>query len=310
MSTVLALVPMIFLMGWRTISSPIPCVKQEIDRSEATIGDRLSYRIEILTTEEQEVIIPENQPYFSKFVVRNRTIRIHTRKGVRKTILEYELVSYDVGLDTIPEITILIKESGDTLDFKTQPFPVEIKSVAPGLTGEEDIKGLKPQIGIRFSYWYFILGFFLLLLAAGLIILLLKNRRRKISPERIEKKPPWEITLTELKRLSESEPVTREEIKLFYSKLSFILRKYYEALYEFPAVENTTTEIIGHLKRRKDFKQHLQTTRNFLSTSDLVKFAKYIPSPFNDEREICMVKEIVEKTKEKEEEKEKEEINV
>ncbi|MCK4575048.1 hypothetical protein KAU34_01430 [candidate division WOR-3 bacterium] len=310
MSTVLALVPMIFLMGWRTISPHIPSVKQEIDRSEATIGDRLSYRIEILTGEEQEVIIPENQPYLSKFVVKNRNIRIHKRKGVKKTTLEYELVSYDVGKDTIPEITILVKESGDTLDLKTQPFPVEIKSVAPGLTGEEDIKGLKPQLGIRLSYWYIILGFFSLLLVAGLIILLLKNRRRKISLERIEKKPPWEITLTELKRLSESEPLTEEEIKLFYIKLSFILREYYEALYEFPAVENTTTEIIEHLKRRKDFKQYLQTTRNFLSKSDLVKFAKYIPSPFDDEKEICMIKEIVEKTKEEEEEKEKEEVNV
>ncbi len=304
MSSVLALVAMIFLMGWRTISSPIPSVKQEIDRSEATIGDRLLYRIEILTREGQEVIIPENQPSFSKFIVKNRTIKIHTRRGIKKTILEYELVSYDVGLDTIPEITILVKESGDTLDFKTQPFPAEIKSVAPNLTGEEDIKGLKPQIGIRLSYWYFILGFFSLLFVAGLIILLLKNRRKKISSKRIEKKSPWEIALTELKRLSESEPLTKEQIKLFYIKLSFILRKYYEALYEFPAVENTTTEIIGHLRARKDFKQHLQKTRNFLNKSDLVKFAKYIPSPFDDEKEICMVKEIVEKTKEEEEEKE------
>ncbi|TES94144.1 MAG: hypothetical protein E3J87_00875 [Candidatus Cloacimonadota bacterium] len=303
MNIIALLVSMLFLMGWKPGKIPIPSVKQEIDKKEATIGDRLQFRVEIFTKADKEVVLPENQPFLGKFVVKNRNIKIVTRKDVKRTILEYELVSYDVGKDTIPAISIIVKDNGESLELKTFPLALEIKSVAPNLTGEEDIKGIKPQLGIKQSFWYYLIGFLAIILIAGVVFFLVRKRRGKLILEKIEKKQPWENAISGLAQLSELKPVTPEEIKQFYIKLSFILREYYEGLFEFPALENTTSEIVSHLKMRREFRQYLVKTQNFLNKSDLVKFAKYIPRPVDNEQEIEMVRDIVEKTKKEEEEK-------
>lgn len=306
MNIMAVLVSMIFLMGWKPVKITLPSVKQEIDKNEVTIGDKLQLQVYVFTDKDQEMIVPENQPFMGKFVVKNRNIRTVTRRGIKRTTLEYELVSYDVGKDTIPEITFLIKENGDTLDLKTLPISVEIKSVAPGLTGEEDLKGIKPQIGIRLSYWYYLISFISITVLVGIVFLLLRKRSQRLILEKIVTTPPWEIALSELSKLSRHKPVTPEEIKHFYTELSFILREYYEAMYDFPALENTTNEIVSYIRKRKEFKPVLIKTHEFLSKSDLVKFAKYIPPSVDNEKEIGMIWDIVEKTKEEEEE----EVNV
>ena len=302
MNIMTLLLSALFLMGSKPAKIPLPSIKQEIDKKEATIGDRLRFKVEIFTEEDQEVIPPENQPLLGTFAVKDRNMRIITRKGFKKTVFEYSLVSYDVGKNRIPEITMIIKRGDELQKLKTLPLFVDIKSVSPGLTGEEDIKGLKPQISIRFPYWYYPLGLFSLLAIVGVILLLINRRRKRIVLEKIEMKPPWEIALSELNELASQKCVTAVEIKKFYTELSFILREYYEAMYKFPALENTTAEIMDYLKRIKEFKPHLTETQDFLIKSDYVKFAKHIPPSFEDEKEIGLVRNIVEATMEEEEE--------
>ncbi len=292
------LLPALFLMGSNPDKVPLPSIEQEIDRKEATIGDRLRFKVEIFTEEGQEVIPPENQPLLGTFAVKDRDMRIITRKGFKKTVFEYTLVSYDVGKNRIPEITMIIKRDDELQKLNTLPLFVDIKSVSPGLTGEEDIKGLKPQISIRFPYWYYPIGLFSLLAIVGAILLLLNRRRKRIVSEKVEMKPPWEIALSELNELASQKCVTAVEIKKFYTELSFILREYYEAMYKFPALENTTAEIMDYLKRMKEFKPHLTKTHDFLTQSDYVKFAKHVPPFFEDEKEIGLVKNIVKATME------------
>jgi hypothetical protein len=302
MNIMTLLLSVLFLMGDSPDKVPLPSIEQEIDRKEATIGDRLRFKVEIFTEEDQEVIPPENQPLLGTFAVKDRDMRIITRKGLKKTVFEYTLVSYDVGKNRIPEITMIIKSGDELQKLNTLPLFVDIKSVSPGLTGEEDIKGLKPQISIRLPYWYYPLGLFSILAIVGVILLLINRRRKRIVLEKVEIKPPWEIALAELNQLAIQKCVTAEEIKKFYIELSFILREYYEAMYKFPALENTTTEIMDYLKRIKEFKPHLTKTHGLLTQSDYVKFAKHIPPSFENEKEIGLVRSIVETTMEEEEE--------
>jgi len=296
-NTVNLLLSMLFLMGLRTAHiPPIPSIKQSIDRKVVTIGDRMHFRFDIFSRPDAQVIIPENQPSFGKLIVKNRSINTVTRKMYKKTMLEYELVSYNVGKDTIPALKISIKD--EKLQLNTLPVYIEIKAIAPQITGKEDVKGLKPQLGIRIPLWYYPLAFFCLIaMVSAIIIILIKRRKRILEEEEIVRQPPWEIALAELAKLGALNPETRIELKHFYTRLSFILRKYFENLYEFPALENTTEELIGRLKRKKEFKSYFSTTRDFLSKSDLVKFAKYMPESFEKDREMKLVQQIVETTK-------------
>ena len=316
------LLSMLFLMGMRTAQIPIPSIKQDIDSKEATIGDRLHFKVDVYTEENEEVILPENYPTLGRFVVKNRNVKTVTkssrtslalkgrrassatpiRKLYKRTTLEYELVSYDVGKDTLPAISIVVKKEGGSEELKTIPLTVEIKSVAPELTGKEDIKGIKPQCGIKVPYWYYLVGFLSILVIAGTILLLLRKRRRGLIEEGIERMPPWENAFSELDKLAGIKTATAEEIKFFYTKLSFIMREYLEALYLFPALENTTIELMNALKRRKEFKPYLVETGGFLNKSDLVKFAKYIPTQVDNEKEIAVIRHLVDKTKKEEKE--------
>lgn len=308
MNTLALIVSMIFLLGWKTDRLELPSVEQTVDMEEATIGDRIHFTVVVYSDTSKRVVPPENRPELGKFVVKNRNIKTVTRKNINTTIIDYELVSYDVGNDTIPPLSIKIAEGKEEKGIKTEPVSVLIKSVAPDMTGKEDIRGLKPQREVKISYWYYIAGFLLLVFVLGALYIWLRRKRMKKVMEEMEKIPPWEKALDELSKISDKGLETPSQIKKFYTKLSYILRDYFELLYGFPAVEYTTGEILGKLKRIKDYTPDMGKTADFLRRSDLVKFAKYVPQPFKPQEEISTVKMFVTMTKKDEEEEEEEDV--
>jgi hypothetical protein len=308
MSTLAFIVSMMFLLGWNTEKLEIPSIKQEVKPEEATIGDRIHFRVMVYSDTSKRVIPPENRQGLGRFVVKNRNIRTNTRKNLKVTTIDYELVSYDVGKDTIPPLSIKIVKGKDEEEIKTEPVSVLIKSVAPDITGEEDIKGLKPQMGIKLSYWYYVAGFLLFAFVLGAIYLYLRRKRIREIMEEIERVPPWEKAFVELEKISGEGIKTHLQIKKFYTELSYILRDYFGSLYDFPALEYTTGEILGKLKKIKDYSPHMGTTADFLRRSDLVKFAKYIPHPFKPDEEISTVRMFVDMTKKEEKEEEEKDV--
>ena len=310
MSVVAILASLIFLMGWKPAAQSPPYAAQHIDRREVTIGDRIHFRVQIFTESDQSVVIPENVPLLNTFVVKNRDINEKRRRERGITTIEYELVSYDVGWDTIPGIGFGVVQDNDTMVVLTEAVPIEIKSVAPSMTGQEDIRRLKPQIGMKMPTWQYLLllGTMGFMVAAALFFLW--RRRRAIAPEEVPQRPPWEVAIAALEHLSQGEASSPEEVRQFYTKISYILRAYYEGRFLFPAVEHTTTEIMQQVKRIRELRPYIDQTGDFLMKSDLVKFAKYLPRSVDGKSEIGLVREIVEFTKEKEEEEQKETVHV
>lgn len=310
MSVVAVLASLLFLMGWKPAAQSSPYAAQHIDRREVTIGDRIHFRIQVFTERDQTVVVPKNVPLLNTFVVKSRDINEKRRRERGITTIEYELVSYDVGWDTIPRMECGVVQGDDTMVVSTEAVPIEIKSVAPNMTGQEDIRRLRPQIGMKMPIWQYLLllGTMGFMVAAALFFLW--RRRRAIVPEEVPQRPPWEVAIAALEQLSQREASSPEDVRRFYTKISYILRAYYEGRFLFPAVEHTTTEIMQRVKRIKELRPYIDQTDDFLMKSDLVKFAKYMPGSVDSQLEIGLVREIVEFTKEKEEEEEKETVHV
>ncbi len=304
MKIVAMLASMIFLMGIRPIPEGIPCVEQEVDRREATIGDRIEFTVRVFTEKGQQVIVPEKGGALSNFIVKQRYQHEKQREGITITTIMYELVHYDVGWDTIPPITIIVRTGKKSTALVTKAEVIEIKSIAPGMTGKEDIRPLRQQIGMKIPVWQYmtLLGIFGCLVTA--VLFLIWRKRRARVPEEAPSRPPWEVALEALERLSQKEADAPEEIKKFYTELSYILRNYYEERFLFPAREHTTTEIMKRLRSIAALKPYVKKTGDLLKKSDLVKFAKYLPASPASGAEIDLVKEIVAFTIEKEEEEE------
>ena len=86
------------------------------------------------------------------------------------------------------------------------------------------------------------------------------------------------------------------EIKLFYSKLTYALRSFFEKVYE-KALESTTTELISKLNNLREIKSLLITKNSIMriedifKRADLVKFAKFYPEKSVIQNDLKVMKE-------------------
>ncbi len=85
-------------------------------------------------------------------------------------------------------------------------------------------------------------------------------------------------------------------IKEFYSDISEIIRRYIEGRYFIPALEETSREILIELNGQDISEEMLLKVKESLELSDLVKFAKYMPSDEENQNVVSWTREFVEGT--------------
>ena len=87
------------------------------------------------------------------------------------------------------------------------------------------------------------------LIAAVIIYIRRRRRGQSLLPKKTEPKiPPHELAYAELKQLSESRLLEKGKVKLFYSKISEIIRRYTEERFQIDAMELTTTDLLIRLE--------------------------------------------------------------
>lgn len=127
---------------------------------------------------------------------------------------------------------------------------------------------------------------------------MLKKKKKDIPVVII---PPHLIALEDLDKLRNNELRNFEELKIFYSNISDIMRTYLEGRFNLNAIEKTTEEINTELNTIPLELKTKTLIKSILINSDLVKFAKYYP--IKEEAISCLNKSIdfIEITKQKEE---------
>lgn len=304
MNALALLASMLFLMAWKPPEDSLPCLQLHVDRRTATIGERIGYTVKVFTEQDQQVVVAGQGGILGGFEVKQQGMSERTCREGKISTVTFELANYDVGWDTIPPMVLWIIEGSDTAVLTTEKRVVEIRSVAPDMTGEEDIRALRPQMGMKMPVWQYLALLGVAGLAVAAVLALAWRRRKAASGEPEVKRPPWEVAIEALEELSQQDTSSPPGVKRFYTALSYILRTYCEERFLFPAVEHTTTEILATLRDIPPLRPYLDRTRTFLTRSDLVKFAKYVPPSVDRNEEIGLVKEIVVFTRKGEEEEE------
>lgn len=183
---------------------------------------------------------------------------------------------------TLPETTVFAVSGSDTTEFPLPELEFYFKST---LAEDDTLRPLKPLFDFGRSWWPWILGGFLLLALAGGGYYYWKRyiQHRPPEPEPEPYVPPpafvnplqeLEKEIQELRRLSRHETPDAEQI---YVKSSAALRRYYRAVYRFPALEYTTREVMRELEKRRLNRDYLTDVRQLLNESDMVKFARFSP---------------------------------
>lgn len=237
-----------------------------------TIGDPFDIKIEILT----DTPIKVNGPLVDSiepFAVADLSRKTISEKGKNRNLYKLRLIAFQTGDLSVPSMNFILTD-GEKIDtLKSPSIPIAISSVLP--KDMKDINGLKPPI--EYPNYLPLIIFFAALLTAALAYggyrLYLKYRAIKETPKSLP--PPWIEAQIAFENIPLAEWLKKGLIKKYYYTLTEILKRYLERRYSFNAQEQTTTEIIGHLKAvkvpsRDDF-------GNFFNRADLVKYAKLIP---------------------------------
>ena len=267
--------------AWTNAADPVS-IKTQVDITQPTLGDILTYSIRVnhdsdIVIHTPEYVIPEG---FEK-VGNGKKM---PRKVNKQTAQEFwlKLRVDKTGLLTIPAIPLGFDapdQNNKIVKGKimTAEVNVDVQSLLQLEGKTSDIKDIKPIFYIKAPWVHYIWKALGVLCLLALAYFIWKNWQKKAD----EKLEPLILLTAEQKALKELQELkSRELMKLglireHFFELSEIFRRYMENRYRFPAQEWTTEEIISHFKGLSDLneKQKLQA-RTILTESDKVKFAK------------------------------------
>lgn len=268
------------------------------------IGDRVEFEILANGKGKFSVSLPLLTDSIPEgiYVIGKPTIDSIIKSNTRNYSFKIPVTAFSPGNVRVSKFPVLVKHDSrvDTSWVNTDSILVKL---VPRDTTLKDIKDIKPPIKdpIRFSEvapWAG-LG---LLLAAIIALLIMYFRSRKQNKPFLNlfkpKEPAHIIALRELMLLEENKEWASENPKIYYTKLVDILRIYLEGRFAIKAPEQTTSEILSELGRLDfDFSGYIDTLRDLLFTSDLVKFAKHTPTFEENHRYLNFAFDFVNGTK-------------
>jgi hypothetical protein len=238
-------------------------------------------------------------------VVKRGNIDTTVIKG--SDLLQYRqfvtITSFDTGFHSIPSIGFTFRKGSDTLKLSsyTDSLMMQVNTVAVDTTlAIKDIKAPIKQ-AITFSEMLpYILGtaLFITLVALVIYYLLRRKQNKPLIPKIVKPAlPAWQTALNELEELSGKKLWQDGRVKLYHSELSDILRRYLEYQHLIPAVEMVTDDIVESCRGNPAVQQSSDNLSEILRLADLVKFAKEIPLPPQNEQCLKDAINFVEQTK-------------
>ena len=247
------------------------------------VGDTFTYTlVDKKKISDERLILPDSTA-FGDFIYMNSVK--HYKLEPRGDSVIYSL-SFFGDKDTTLSIrsVSMTTPNGDTVDYIVASAPVFFRSVLPDTAST--FKPYKPLITFTNLFWLFVAIATLLIGYAAWFL----YRKYKLAQEnKLAEEPatfnlsPFinpvkilETRLYELKRIPADYIVY--DAKAYYIKLGDAFRSYFEEVYQFPALELTSTEIIRHIRSQTLDQKLIGTIVKMLRDADMVKFAKFIPN--------------------------------
>jgi hypothetical protein len=292
---------LIFLFSFSTFSQNI-IVKASTDKTDYLVGDYIYYSIQVDHDKNLKVYTPDiNDSLSSIAVIKKENPVDQVKENKITTTFNYILSGYDSVQVTLPPVRVAYNAPGDTAMHYAAANTVTILIKTLKIDTTLGIKDVKEPIKIPLDWRWIALLVLIALIIIGLIYYFYLRYQKKKSAAKPVKKviilPPYMVALNALNDLEDQKLWQKGQIKEYHSIITEIIRKYFEERFNMPALELPTSEAVDLLRQREGTGQILDTTYNFLSNADLVKFAKFIPLGSVNEEMMKQALEIVDKTK-------------
>jgi hypothetical protein len=260
-------------------------IDASLDTNRILIGDQVRMSIEVIKPANSVIIFPKfgNTLTDEIEIIEKTGIDSSELENDRISLLqEVTLTAFDSGLLYIPRMDFIYRSEGYTDTLSSSANYLEVIPVKIDTTGTiRDIKGLYKS---PYSFGE-LLPFILILLFAGLLIWFINyylKKKKKDEPILRKPKSPEPahiIAIRELDKLKAEKLWQQNKVKLFYTRLTIIIRTYIERRFYIRAMEQTTTEILEEFQGRNIQNVDYEILEQLLNLADLVKFARSQPLP-------------------------------
>ena len=214
----------------------------------------------------------------------------------------YVLTSFDSALYFIDAQPFV--DGSDTL--YSNPLSLKVVSI-PVDTAQHAIADIKPVYAPPFDWPLFWLIVLITLGVAALAVIgffVYRYVKRHAAPsaevaEPQDLRPAHEIALERLDVIKAEKLWQQNRAKEYHTQLTDVVRDYIARRFGICAVEQTSAEILAGIQPALNGQKTVYADlKTLLTTSDLVKFAKYKPLVSEDEKSLALAYQFVEATKE------------
>ncbi len=219
-----------------------------------------------------------------------------TRNQINPRKITLTVIPFNLGVLQFPQTAWFDahgnKYYSDTFRIETKPVQAKVK--------KQGLADIRPPFR-PFNPWYIALA---LALAAAAFAAWRWYKLKKavipagqITPYTADNRPLHIIALEQIDNLLMEGLWEAGHYKLFYIRLTDILRDYFAARFAIEAHKLTTRDLIKALKRCKEFKADTDPVNQFLREADYVKFAKVVPADAERDAHIKILRDIITETK-------------
>lgn len=270
------------------------------DKNTYSVGDYINYIIEVDYPKGVNVYTPDLKKRLSGVeILSEESPQVTEKNNVKKVAFRYILGKYDSAGVTIPPVPVLYSINNDTAKQTAMTNKVAFNVHTLKVDSEGDIKDIKDPLRIPMPWEILLLWYLGALLVIGAVLFFYLRSEKKNKKKVIKKViyvPPHIKALTALHNLESKKLWQAGLIKEYHTRITEIIRRYFEERFNFLAMELTTYEIMENMNRITIPEHIKKITYAFLANADLVKFAKYIPLDSINEEMMRQAYEIVENT--------------
>ena len=266
----------------------------KLDSASIMIGDQIGLELGIHVPESFVV----NWPVFNdtitseiEIIDKQQIDTIVTSEGLTLT-QKYTVTSFDSGYFELPSFLFQFRHKNDTTIYTANANALFLMVNTPVVDTSQAFKVIKGPIGEPYTFMEilpWILGGLGIVALILLLIWYLKRRKRNLPVFKKKAKPilpPDVLALQKLEELRLAKIWQQGRLKEYYTEVTDIIREYFEGRYHFDAMEMTSDEIIKQLSHYNINKEASSKIKSVLQLSDLVKFAKSVPTAL--ENDLCL----------------------
>ena len=295
----------LFLLLSINLSAQSLSALASVDSSDYLVGDYITYSLDIRADKNIEITTPIIRDSLKKFeIIKELGTQVNEEDNIKSTTYRFIISYYDSASVTIPPISVRYKIKGDDQEKVALSNPVTFTVHTLPVEQQSEIKDVKEPLTIPLDWKFILLIAGIIIITLALAYYLYRRYKKKKAEQPIKKKiiriPAHVRALSELNQLENEKLWQKGLVKEYHSKITGIVRSYFEERFNLPALELTTSEQMQQLKKVPTAENIVNVTNEFLNNADLVKFAKFIPLPSVNEEMMKQAKDIVTKTISKE----------